>query len=175
MTQRLTSEVFVLRHATPERSNLPNRERPLSEIGRNQAVALVSLLSDLDIEVVYSSPFRRALESVLPFSEFSGLAIAEREDLGESGPDEQLDEVRDRLMGGISAIVEENTERNTLVCTHGGCLWGVISHFDRDFGYEDYRKIRTPDMIRICFDGDALILDRGFTFPDVSGRRSPSL
>lgn len=158
------TEIYVLRHATPAKSDLPNRERPLSEVGQAQAVALVPYLSELDLTAVYTSPFKRAIQSVTPFCQAVGLTPAEREDLGESGDDEQLPEVRSRLIGALSDIAEKNMGEHVLVCTHGGCLWGAISHFDANFGYEDYRKIGTPDMRKFVFGPDTQMMDGDFIF-----------
>ena len=158
------TEIYVLRHATPAKSDLPNRERPLSEVGQSQAEALIAYLSNLDLTAVYTSPFKRAVQSVTPFCQAVGLTPVEREDLGESGHDEQLPEVRARLIGALSDIAEQHVGERVLVCTHGGCLWGAISHFDENFGYEDYRKIGTPDMRKFVFAANSQNLDTEFVF-----------
>lgn len=159
-----TTEIYVLRHATPAASDLPNHSRPLSEVGQHQAKVLVSYLSSLNLKAVYTSPFRRAVDSITPFCKAANLTPVAREDLGESGENEQLPEVRSRLIQALSFITEVNSGKRTLVCTHGGCLWGAISYFDESFGYEDYRKIRTPDMRKIVFGAGPPRLDSEFAF-----------
>ena len=159
-----STEIYVLRHATPAASDFPNRSRPLSDVGQRQAKALVPYLSSLGLIAVYTSPFKRAVDSVAPFCRAANLMSVEWEDLRESGEDEQLPEVRSRLILALSSIVEVNPGRRVLACTHGGCLWGVISYFDASFGYEEYRKIRTPDMRRIVFGEGPPRLDSEFVF-----------
>ena len=159
-----STEIYVLRHATPASSDLPNRSRPLSEVGQRQAQALVPYLSSLGLNTVYTSPFKRAVDSVAPLCRAADLTPVEREDLRESEEDEQLPEVRLRMIQALSSIADENPGKRVLVCTHGGCLWGVVSHFDASFGYEDYREIRTPDMRRVVFGEGSPKLDAEFSF-----------
>lgn len=158
------TEIYVLRHATPAKSDLPNRERPLSELGQTQAIALVPYLTGLDLTAVYTSPFRRAIETVTPFCNAEDLTFVEREDLGESGDDEKMPAVRSRLIGALSSIAASHVGERVLVCTHGGCLWGAISQFDENFGYEDYRKIGTPDMRKFVFGAESQRMDTDFVF-----------
>jgi 2,3-bisphosphoglycerate-dependent phosphoglycerate mutase len=162
--QNKVTEIYMLRHATPAKSELPNRARPLSDVGQQQATALVPYLSALGITTAYTSPFQRAVESVTPFCKAEGLTPVEREDLGESGEDEKFPDVRSRLIQALSSVADNHVGEQILVCTHGGCLWGAISYFDESFEYEDYRKIRTPDMRKFVFGGEAPWLDSEFVF-----------
>ena len=159
-----STKVYVLRHCTASANHQTNRERPLSKLGQGQARSLVPILSQLDIAAVYTSPFRRAVETVAPFCENAGLIAMERDDLAESGQEEELTRVRSRLMGAIGSIAEAHDNTHVLVCTHGGCLWGVISHFDHSFGFEDYRCLGSPDMRRIAYEAGVPRLDQHFKF-----------
>ncbi|NKB70521.1 MAG: hypothetical protein GKR89_25915 [Candidatus Latescibacteria bacterium] len=159
-----TTELYTLRHATPAASDLPNRARPLSELGQQQARTLGPYLASLGLTAVYTSPFQRAVASVEPFCQKAGLTPIVREDLGESGADEELPQVRQRLIGALTSIAQAHPGQRVLACTHGGCLWGTISHFDANFGYQDYRRIGTPDMRRIVFTAGTPRLDPNFIF-----------
>ena len=154
--------MYVLRHCTPADSDLPNRERPLSDIGHRQAQQLVPVLTRLGISAVYTSPFRRALETVAPFCNCADIRPIEKEELGESAEDERLPQVRSRLIGALNTIAEDHDGECVLVCTHGGCLWGAISQFDTTFGYEDYRRIGCPGMRRIVYTAGKARLDQAF-------------
>jgi len=156
--------IYVLRHALPADGEMPNRTRPLSDIGRKQAEELVPYLNTLGLAAVYTSPFRRAVQTVQPFCEASGLSAVEREDLRESAEDEPLPQVRSRMVRAIQSITDAHPGDHVLVCTHGGTLWGLISHFDSRFGYEDYRQIRCPDMKRFVYTGYNGRLDEKFSF-----------
>ncbi|HZP90652.1 MAG TPA: MSMEG_4193 family putative phosphomutase [Actinomycetota bacterium] len=55
----------------------------LSERGREQALRLAERLEGVPITAVYSSPLERCLETAHPLAEARGLAIRNRDDLGE--------------------------------------------------------------------------------------------
>jgi broad specificity phosphatase PhoE len=69
---------------------------------------LATNLSDLGITAIYTSPFKRAVNTVMPFCKMANLTPVEREDLRESEQDEQLPEVRSRLMQALTSIAESN-------------------------------------------------------------------
>lgn len=158
------SSIYLLRHATPDRSvDVPNTERPLSKPGYQQASALVPFLKTLNLSAVYSSAYQRTLDTVQPFCEAAGLSPIEREDLRESEDKTPLDEVTDRMIGAVTSIVSGHGGENVLICTHGGCIWGTLRHFT-EFNYEDWKRIRNPDMFRIANNGENLSLDKDFAF-----------
>ena len=158
----LNAEIFVLRHATlDEESELPNLKRPLTKLGHRQAEALVSYLSSLNIDAVYTSPYRRAKDTVQPFCEHAGITAKVRKDLGESAEDEDLAKVKTRMIKIINGIARKHPGGRALVCTHGGCLWGLITYFDESFGPENYKKIKSPEMRRIVYtDGTPKLMDQ---------------
>ncbi len=156
------TEIYVLRHCLPAESDLPNRERPLGEVGRRQARELVPILAGLGLSAVYTSPFRRAIETVAPFCEDMHIDPILKEELIESAEDEKLPQVRSRMIGLLSSVTRAHSGERVLVCTHGGCLWAVISEFDSAFGYEDYRQIGCPDVRRVIYTGGVARLDEEF-------------
>jgi len=124
----------------------------------------VPFLKTLRLSAVFSSPFLRALETVRPYCDITGVDPIEREDLRESEEGEPISQVRERLWGAITSIVDSHPKGNLLVCTHGGCAWSIISHFDPTFDFQDYKQIRTPDMRKIIFDSKEPTLDQSFKF-----------
>jgi 2,3-bisphosphoglycerate-dependent phosphoglycerate mutase len=156
------TELFVIRHATPEDGDFPNRERPLGELGRRQADGLAEWLAGKGIDAVYTSPFRRAMETVEPFCRTADLQAQVLENLRESTKYELLPEVRTRMVETVQHIVDANPGERVVVCTHGGTLWGLISHLDPEFGYDQYRQLGTPDVKRFVLDGDSARYDPEF-------------
>jgi broad specificity phosphatase PhoE len=65
-------------------------------------------------------------------------------------------------MAAVQHIADSNPEKKIVVCTHGGTLWGLISYFDPSFGYDQYRKLGTPDVKRFFYDGDGARFDSEF-------------
>ena len=99
------TEVLVVRHAQAARQELPNAERPLSEEVMKDARELATKLASLGINFIYSSPYKRAIETVEPHCKATGLEVQIRDDLRESTEDEDFPEVRNRMVSAIEEIV----------------------------------------------------------------------
>ncbi|MEX0832612.1 MAG: histidine phosphatase family protein [Actinomycetota bacterium] len=90
MTER---RLFLIRHGQSDFASADFRESPrgrqwdpgLGEEGRRQAELLASRLLTLERHpaAVYSSPFRRCLETIGPYLRAAGIEAAEEEDIGE--------------------------------------------------------------------------------------------
>ena len=141
------TRLYVLRHAQPAAGHLPNADRPLSAVGEAQAQRLVPVLAGFGVQAAYSSPYRRAVLTVAPFCRASDVPLQLRDDLRESAADEELCAVRARMASTTDAIAAAHPGQSVVVCTHGGCVWGLITRFEPEFGYEEYRRIRCPDLV----------------------------
>jgi len=70
--------VLLLRHASPVLPGAPGFDevsRPLTQQGARDARALAEQLSTRKIDALYSSPYRRAFETVEPLAVARGLAV----------------------------------------------------------------------------------------------------
>ena len=161
----MMTEVLAIRHAKAADGEFPNRERPLSEEGKRQAHALADYLIDQGIQIIYTSPFRRAIETVRPLAAVTGSEPQVSEDLRESSEDEAFPAVRNRMVSAVQGIVDRHVGKRIVVCTHGGTLWGLISHFDAEFGYDQYRQLRSPDVKRFLYGPDGARFDSGYKIP----------
>ena len=83
------TKLVILRHAQSEANVLKSYddtgESPLSDFGEKQAQGLVEQLKKEGVEVIVSSPFKRTIQTVTPFSEASGIAIETMIELQETG------------------------------------------------------------------------------------------
>jgi 2,3-bisphosphoglycerate-dependent phosphoglycerate mutase len=76
--------VYLLRHAQSQAArHIPESDWSLSTRGREQAEGLKGLLAPLGINVIYKSPYTRAVETVIPFAQYAGLRIERLEGLRE--------------------------------------------------------------------------------------------
>jgi broad specificity phosphatase PhoE len=74
-------ELILIRHGLPlrteptdgERSSVPDPD--LSPVGQEQAARLVSWIAGSPITRIYSSPLRRAMQTVQPLAESLGLPV----------------------------------------------------------------------------------------------------
>jgi 8-oxo-dGTP pyrophosphatase MutT (NUDIX family)/phosphohistidine phosphatase SixA len=110
-----TSSLVILRHAkaTP-RSEFPGSEgdRPLLEEGIAQSLGLTKFLSSFAPKRIYSSPWKRCLETVEPYSKKLGLEILLKNQLTEAN-------FRSNPKGTAKLVREIVLEaKSSLVCTH---------------------------------------------------------
>ena len=106
---------FLVRHAkagSRERWTAPDRERPLTEPGRLQAVALAGLLG-ATTRRVGSSPYRRCVETVAPLATALGLHVDEEDRLAEGA-------APDWAMGQLASVP------GSVLCTHGDVMASIV-------------------------------------------------
>ncbi len=104
--------LLVVRHAhagAKDRWSGDDRLRPLSDRGREEALALVELLTPYEPARIVSSPLVRCLETVRPLAESLGLSIEESDALGPQADRDAARLVRTMASG----------DETVVVCTHG--------------------------------------------------------
>ena len=91
-----------------------DRQRPLSKKGVKQAEDLVSVLGDFPISAVFSSPYRRCLETVEPLAKARSLKVKLAPALAEGQ--------------GLRAYELFNDEKldHSVLCTHGDIVWELV-------------------------------------------------
>jgi phosphohistidine phosphatase SixA len=103
--------LLVIRHARAgDRDGWSgdDRERPLDKRGRRQADALVEELEGYPISRILSSPYDRCVQTVEPLAAQRGLAIEQRDELGEGG------------QHNCAMLIRSLTGQRVAVCVHGG-------------------------------------------------------
>lgn len=111
--------IYLARHGESD-WNAANRfqghsDRPLTDLGRQQAQALGELVAAENVEAIYSSPLKRALETARIVAVRSGLEVVE---------DEDLREVDTGSWSGLSrAEVQERFPEGFDRWTSGGAGW----------------------------------------------------
>lgn len=94
-------------------------ERPLSDLGRRQARALVSLLARGPIHALFSSPARRCIETLEPMAAFAGLAVMPLADLRQRLQGrESTKALAKRGLNAIEAAAAESGGSRIIVCSH---------------------------------------------------------
>ena len=56
--------VYFVRHAQPEHAWEDDRTRPLTEEGKRDASVVLDFLKDKEIDVFYSSPYKRSIDTI---------------------------------------------------------------------------------------------------------------
>ena len=113
--------LYLFRHAKAgERKSWDGDDflRPLSRRGQKQAEGLIALLADAPLDRIFSSPYVRCMESVVPLAARRELAIEPVEALAEGAP-----------LESALALVRKHQARDTLMCSHGDVIPMVLEHF----------------------------------------------
>lgn len=174
------TEVYFIRHAEPNYENHDDRTRELTQKGLKDRVLATQYLMDKDIQVVFSSPFKRAVDTVAYFADRAGLPVELIEDFRERriesvwiedysafaqrqwsdfsyklSDGECLKEVQERNIRALTQLLQNYPDRHIAVGSHGTALSTIINYYDPTFQYDDFERIRTvmPWIVHFSFDG----------------------
>jgi len=166
--------LILVRHAqsAPDR-DLPERDWPLSGKGREQALDLAPALAELGVEVLASSPFLRAIETLRPYADRAGLDIGVDEDLRERALGGWIEDPADvekavrrmladpdfhleggetgracvaRFRAALARVVAAHPGRTIAVASHGGVLAHLLTHLQADVAEGFWSRIRNPHV-----------------------------
>lgn len=160
--------VYFVRHAEPNYNNHNDLFRELTDKGLEDRKLVTQFLIDKKIDKIFSSPYKRAFDTVKDFADLSGLKIEifdnfkERkvesvwiddfdsfckkqwEDFNYKLSDgESLNEVQLRNIEALNQILYANKDKNSVVGSHGTALSTIINYYDKSFGYMEFQKIKT--------------------------------
>lgn len=184
--------IYLLRHAQSiPAEGVKNRDWLLSEEGQKQAQQLVESLESLKVDVVYSSPYLRALQTLDPYLEKTGQDVIKDDAFAEikavedymdpisfgdltkqmvedvtfcEGGMESISACQVRFMKGLNKVVKENIGKTILVCTHGMPLFSALKYFDTTYGFDFWCRMHMPDIYKLVSDADGGQMDRKFEF-----------
>ena len=167
--------MYLVRHAHAVWS--PDEARPLSPSGSDDAARVADRLEREPIGAVYSSPSRRALDTVAPLAERLGLVPQLVADLRER----ELPPVRvadfeavvrdtwtapyDAPHGGESnaaaqarglaflrQVLDAHDGTQVVLGTHGTLLALIVNGLDASFDYRAWQRLSFPDIFRLDFE-----------------------
>lgn len=176
--------VYYIRHAQPNLENHDDLSRELTEKGLEDRKIITEYLRDKQIDAVLSSPYKRAVDTVAPVAREKGLTIHLVDDFRERKIDsgwiedfwafskrqwenfsyklsdgESLGEVQARSIRALNLALKEYEGKSIVIGGHGASLSTIINHYDRSFGFEEFRKIRgrMPWVVKFVFSGENLL------------------
>lgn len=179
-------EIYFLRHARPDFSVHEDKIRPLSEEGMIEAKKVCDFLARENIERIYSSPYKRSVQTIEPLAIELGLEIVLKEDFRERKicdewiedfedfsknqwndfdyrlkNGESLNEVQTRNIRELKKIIENDDAKQIAIGTHGTALSTILNAFSSDFDYGFFQKIKSmmPVIIYLNVSKDMKIKD----------------
>ena len=174
--------VYFIRHAESDTTVRDGRIRPLTQKGLVSRVVVTDFLQDKRIDVLFSSPFKRAVDTISHFAEKKGLPISMVEDFREQKsssdmrrdhPDfrsflerqwsdfdytysdgECLRDVQTRNIAALSNILCEYDGKNIAIGTHGTALSTIIQYYDVRYTFKDFLEMehKLPWAVRMLFE-----------------------
>ena len=175
-------DVLLIRHAEPIPLGSPDvadNDRPLTDAGRSAAAELAEELDGWEITAIYSSPYRRALETVEILARRRRLEVQVLEDLrerllstalhddweasltrawedsdlalpgAESGRSAQR-----RAMAILDLLRTRHASGGRLVLgSHGNLISLVLQHLEPGIGVDFHLAMPMPALYRLTHDG----------------------
>ena len=179
--------VYFIRHAQADNANRDGRNRSLTEKGLADRKLVTAFLQDKDIDIVMSSPFRRAVDTVANFAAKNGFEIEIVEDFRERKSDidltkenigfdafmerqwtdfnytysdgECLAAVQKRNITALNDVLRKHKDKNIVIGTHGTALSTIINYYDRTYGFADFMAMVNilPWVVKMKFDGENIV------------------
>lgn len=147
--------------------------------GREQADELDRFFSRLEVDGILSSPYKRAVQSIMPLAKRLHLKVTTDERLAERKLSARpIADWREKLKqtfsqldvcfeGGESSRTAMNRaqavlkdlalagDKNIIVVTHGNLLVLLLKLFDPRFGFEQWHRLTNPDVFLLKMDNAA--------------------
>ena len=176
------TDIYFIRHAESDYSVRKSSIRPLTEKGRADCRLVTEFLDNKDIDVVLSSPYKRAVDTLRGFADKNNFGILTIEDFCEQKSDsgylyraidfstfmknlwtdfdyklsdgESLAECQKRNIAALKNVLTQYEGKNIVIGTHGIALSTIINYYDNTFGYEDFMAMAFvfPWVVKMSFD-----------------------
>jgi 2,3-bisphosphoglycerate-dependent phosphoglycerate mutase len=178
--------IYFVRHAISPFSLDNERDRGLSEQGKIDSIRVAELLSNEGIDVVASSTFVRAVETVRPLADYLNKEILQFEDLVERpiaslkyeiseeelvkgieksftdidyclAEGETTRQAQSRSVPTFKHILSEYKGKKVAIGTHGNIMTILLKYFDDSYGYDFWKQTSKPDIYKLEFEDFKLL------------------
>lgn len=174
------TNLYFVRHAhsayTPDELG-----RPLSDRGLIDAKTVTELLKTEGIDYVYSSPYKRAIQTVEGVAKYIDREIEIENDYKErilsekpvedftvaitkvwedfdfhwkSGESNHV--AQNRGVKVTLQLLEKHEGKNIVVGTHGNLMVLIMNYFDKKYDLDFWNKLEMPDVYKLSFNGKNL-------------------
>ncbi len=173
--------IYFIRHAQSDSSIHDPCLRPLTEKGLHDRFLVTDFLLDKNIDFAFSSPYKRAIDTIADFADRTGIEIKIIDDFREHKTisdnycdadyfpfiqqywenknykvpgDESIGELQKRNICVLQKILKEYKNRNIIIGTHGMALSSIINYYDETYGYQNFLsmvKVK-PCIVKMTFD-----------------------
>ncbi|MFZ3590115.1 histidine phosphatase family protein [Bacillus sp. DJP31] len=177
----MLTTIYFVRHAhstyTPE-----ELARPLSERGLLDAIKVSHILEKENVDIVISSPYKRAIQTIDGVAKHIGKDIVLEEDFKERSLSENpVDDFglaitkvweeptfaweggESNIMAqkrGIQAslrVLDKYEGKRIAIGTHGNIMVLIMNYFDHKYDFSFWKELEMPDIYKLTFDKHNLI------------------
>jgi 2,3-bisphosphoglycerate-dependent phosphoglycerate mutase len=176
------STFYLVRHAHADWK--PDENRPLSARGREDAARVADILQQYPIGAIYSSPYQRARQTIIPLANRLGLPMHIEPGLRErrlgnistggffkavkatwqnpsfSHPGgESNAAAQQRGLAVVRRLQEKHVAEHTVLSTHGNLMALILQGFDPSVDFAFWKSLTMPDIYTLNFSqaGEATI------------------
>lgn len=171
------NKIYFVRHAKPDFSVHDDLTRPLTDKGIIDSKNICEFLKEKSINKIYSSPYKRAIDTIKELSQNLNIKIEVVDDFRERkisniwiedfnkfsksqwenfeyklNDGESLNEVQSRNINALHKILNENSNQNIVIGTHGTALSTIINYYDKTFDYLSFTKIKDVMPFIVCME-----------------------
>lgn len=174
----MNNTYYFIRHAhsnyTPDEIN-----RPLSDKGL-ESLAQLDFLADKPITAIYSSPYRRAIQTVETLAQSLKLAIQtdkrliERKLSSQAIADQDFEkclmqhwsqptfslvggesnqQAQQRALALLHELESKHQNEEIIISSHGNLICILLSAFDSSINYDFWRSLNMPDVLVLDKNG----------------------
>ena len=180
----MNTTIYMIRHAESPFVFGQERTRKLSLRGENDSKRVTDLISDKTVDLIVSSPYSRAIQTIEGIANAKNIEIKVFEELREwqlkgaytlsdeeiqlaikksfadrdfklSGG-ESLREVQNRAIPVIKDFLNNYKGKTIMIGTHGGVMTIMMNYFRDEYGYEFWKNTSKPDIYKLIFSGENL-------------------
>ena len=184
--QQKITHVYFVRHAEPRRDWEDDETRSLTGRGMRGAEEVTAFFRNIHLDAVYSSNYKRAIQTVSGTAVSHGLEMKLDERLrertcGKSGNvganhfdifekrwqnrdwcedgGETINQTQKRNIEALSEILNSEAQKTIVIGTHGTALSTILSYYNDTFTCNDFIRIIDwmPYIIRLDFNGTTFI------------------
>ncbi|WP_249435658.1 histidine phosphatase family protein [Paenibacillus sp. Marseille-Q4541] len=176
----IDTHIYMVRHAESVHIHGEERSRGLTEEGLLHAKYIADLFANIQVDVVVSSPYERAIQTVQYIAAEKGLNIQEYEDLRErpikglnyketwdviveairvSFDDkdyalqggETTNQARERSVPTLELLLEQYEGKHVVIGTHGNIMTIMMNYYHSKYDYHFWEQTSKPDIYHLIF------------------------
>lgn len=169
--------IYFVRHAESFFVEGREKSRGLSDQGLKDAKMIRDVLISEKIDLFFSSPYERSIETIRPtaiqhhndisieedlrertIGEFTPVTFDEAkrrvyEDMQYAYPNgESSLDAQDRAVNVIKGIMDTNKGKKIVVGTHGDIMTLMMNYFDEQYDYHFWKSTTMPDIYKLRID-----------------------